>query len=294
MPRLPQRIAVVSSATAAGYGDFCHQLQHNDRGFYFHTELFPALMQGERVEESILAALDAINDRLQEFDVVVMIRGGGATSDLSCFDTYLLAAACAQFPLPVIVGIGHERDETVLDTVAHTRVKTPTAAAAYLIGLLEQEAQQIEALAHRLEAGVRHRLATEQVRQERLLNRLHERLRSRLRQEQYLLQQAQARIPAAAYRRLSDGRLTLLTLRKDLAQSLKSRFAAQRHRIDLLRQRLADASPERLLARGYSITLKEGRAVKDASMLQPGDVIVTRLYRGEVRSTLLPQENESV
>ena len=294
MPRLPQRIAVVSSATAAGYGDFCHQLQHIDRGFYFHTELFPALMQGERVEESILAALDAINDRLQEFDVVVMIRGGGATSDLSCFDTYLLAAACAQFPLPVIVGIGHERDETVLDTVAHTRVKTPTAAAAYLIGLLEQEAQQIEALAHRLEAGVRHRLAMEQVRQERLVSRLHERVRSRLRQEQYLLQQAQTRIPAAAYRRLSDGRLTLLTLRKDLAQSLKNRFAAQRHRIDLLRQRLADASPERLLARGYSITLKEGRAVKDASTLQPGDVIVTRLYRGEVCSTLLPQENKLV
>ena len=108
------------------------------------------------------------------------------------------------------------------------------------------------------------------------------------------MQQAQARIPAAAYRRLSDGRLTLLTLRKDLAQSLKNRFAAQRHRIDLLRQRLADASPERLLARGYSITLKEGRAVKDASTLQPGDVIVTRLYRGEVRSTLLPQENKLV
>jgi exodeoxyribonuclease VII large subunit len=105
MPRLPQRIAVVSSPTAAGYGDFCHQLQNNPGGFYFYTELFPALMQGDRVEESVLSALDKINSRSDSFDVVVIIRGGGATSDLSGFDTYLLAAACAQFPLPVITGI---------------------------------------------------------------------------------------------------------------------------------------------------------------------------------------------
>ena len=133
IPILPQRIAVISSATAAGYGDFCHQLQHNSGGFFFYTELFPALMQGNQVEESVLAALDRINARINEFDVVVIIRGGGATSDLSGFDTYLLAAACAQFPLPIITGIGHERDDTVLDSVAHTRVKTPTAAAELLI-----------------------------------------------------------------------------------------------------------------------------------------------------------------
>ena len=133
IPRLPQRIVVISSPTAAGYGDFCHQLENNSRGFYFYTELFPALMQGDRVEESVLSALDRVNARLSEFDVVVIIRGGGATSDLSGFDTYLLAAACAQFPLPIITGIGHERDDTVLDSVAHTRVKTPTAAAEFLI-----------------------------------------------------------------------------------------------------------------------------------------------------------------
>ena len=119
MPRLPQRIAIISSPTAAGYGDFCHQLQNNSRRFYFYTELFPALMQGDRVEDSVLAALDKVNVRLPEFDVVVIIRGGGATSDLSGFDTYLLAAACAQFPLPIITGIGHERDDTVRDAVAH-------------------------------------------------------------------------------------------------------------------------------------------------------------------------------
>ena len=149
IPRLPQRVAVISSSTAAGYGDFCHQLKNNPGGFYFYTELFPALMQGDRVEESVLVALDKINSRLESFDVVVIIRGGGATSDLSGFDTYLLAAACAQFPLPVITGIGHERDDTVLDSVAHTRVKTPTAAAEFLIGCMNDAAEELEMLACR-------------------------------------------------------------------------------------------------------------------------------------------------
>ena len=154
MPRLPQRIAVISSPTAAGYGDFCHQLENNSRGFYFYTELFPALMQGDRVEESVLSALDRVNARLSEFDVVVIIRGGGATSDLSGFDTYLLAAACAQFPLPIITGIGHERDDTVLDSVAHTRVKTPTAAAEFLIESMDSAADELEMLASRLHESV--------------------------------------------------------------------------------------------------------------------------------------------
>ena len=146
MPVLPQRIAVISSASAAGYGDFCHQLEHNPRGYYFRVELFPSIMQGERTESSLLAALDRINQRLEYFDVVVIIRGGGATSDLSCFDTYLLAAACAQFPLPIITGIGHERDDTVLDTVAHTRVKTPTAAAECLIARMDEAAARLQPL----------------------------------------------------------------------------------------------------------------------------------------------------
>lgn len=133
LPRLLKRVAVVSSAGAAGYGDFQHQLQNNEYGLFFHCQLFPAVMQGAHVEESVMAALAAIADEAEQWDCVVVIRGGGATSDLSDFNTYALAAAVAQMPLPVIVGIGHERDETVLDAVAHTRVKTPTAAAAFLI-----------------------------------------------------------------------------------------------------------------------------------------------------------------
>ncbi len=262
MPRLPQRIAVISSPTAAGYGDFCHQLENNPRGFYFYTELFPALMQGDRVEESVLSALDKVNARLAEFDAVVIIRGGGATSDLSGFDTYLLAAACAQFPLPIITGIGHERDDTVLDSVAHTRVKTPTAAAEFLIDCMNTAADELEVLAARLQEGVRNLLS----------------------QEHRKLSVYKNRIPSAAYRRISDAKLALLTARRDIGQAVTSSLSRHRHHLELLQQRLADASPEKQLARGYSITLKDGKAVKNVDELQVDDEIVTRLYQGEVAS----------
>lgn len=264
MPLLPQRIAVVSSPTAAGYGDFRHQLQANSRGFYFYTELFPALMQGERVEESVLSALDKINGRLSDFDVVVIIRGGGATSDLSCFDTYLLAAACAQFPLPVITGIGHERDDTVLDSVAHTRVKTPTAAAEYLIGCMEEAAGELEIL----------------------VARLHESVRRLLMQEHRKLLAYKSQIPSTVYHKISEAKLSLLTVRKDIAQSVTSSLIRHRHRLELLQQRIMDAAPEKQLARGYSITLKDGKVVKDAQKLRANDEIVTRLHRGEVNSII--------
>lgn len=264
IPRLPQRVAVISSSTAAGYGDFCHQLKNNPGGFYFYTELFPALMQGDRVEESVLAALDKINSRLESFDVVVIIRGGGATSDLSGFDTYLLAAACAQFPLPVITGIGHERDDTVLDSVAHTRVKTPTAAAEFLIGCMNDAAEELEMLAGRLYGGVRELLA----------------------QEHRKLVSYRNRIPSAAYRYISDAKFALLTVRKDIVQAATSSLSRHHHRLELLQQRLTDVSPEKQLARGYSITLKNGRIVKNVSSLNEGDEITTRLYQGELISTV--------
>lgn len=262
MPVLPQRVAVISSATAAGYGDFCHQLRHNPRGFYFYTELFPALMQGNQVEDSILAALDCINARINEFDVVVIIRGGGATSDLSGFDTYLLAASCAQFPLPVITGIGHERDDTVLDSVAHTRVKTPTAAAELLIHRMAETADHLAELSVRIQQGAY----------------------SLLEQEWRRLDMIQTRIPTLVHQKLTDARIALLTTRKDLSQATLAFVSRHKHRLELLQQRIADASPEKLLSRGYSITLKDGKVVTDASLLKADDLLVTRLSKGEVQS----------
>ena len=142
-PLLPQRIAVISSSSAAGYGDFCDQLANNRYGFVFYPRLFPSPMQGSGVEQGIIAALDEISRNIDCWDVVVIIRGGGATSELSCFDTYDLACNCAQFPLPIITGIGHQRDESVLDIVAHTRAKTPTAAAELLVHSMLSQANML-------------------------------------------------------------------------------------------------------------------------------------------------------
>ena len=264
MPLLPQRVAVISSATAAGYGDFCNQLTNNPRGYGFRTELFPAIMQGERVEESVIAALDAIYERMEEFDVVVIIRGGGATSDLSGFDTYALAANCAQFPLPIITGIGHERDDTVIDKVAHTRVKTPTAAAEYLIAKMDKCADVLDEMSSRLMQGVRNRLLWEHRRMESL----------------------KQRIPSAVYKRIGDAKYDLLSAQRDLQMASRQFLSIKKHRLELLQQRLNDALPEKQLARGYSITLKDGKAVKDASTLKEGDKLVTVLHQGKVESVV--------
>lgn len=163
-----QRIAVISAESAAGYGDFCRQLLDNEYNLQFHTELFPAIMQGERVEQSVIQALNLINNRIDDFDAVVIIRGGGATSDMSGFDTLPLAENVANFPLPIITGIGHDRDECVLDMVSHTRVKTPTAAATllttHLCNTLQQVADAENVIAHyALDRLQRHRLQLEHI-----------------------------------------------------------------------------------------------------------------------------------
>ena len=262
MPMLPQRVAVISSATAAGYGDFCDQLANNPRGYGFHTQLFSAIMQGERVEESIIAALDAIYAQLEQWDVVVIIRGGGATSDLSGFDTHTLAANCAQFPLPIITGIGHERDDTVVDLIAHTRVKTPTAAAAFLIACMDKVADRLNEWSYRLQQGARNRLLWEYQRIERL----------------------KQCIPNVVYKRIADAKYELLSVQRDLQMTSQQFLSIKKHRLELLQQRLNDALPEKQLARGYSITLKDGKPVKDASLLKEGDKLVTVLYRGKIES----------
>ena len=154
LPLLPRRVAVISAADAAGYGDFCHQLQSNSGGFRFHTQLFPAVMQGEQSPASIIAALQQIAATADLYDLVVIVRGGGATTDLRNFDDYSLAFHCANFPLPIIAGIGHTRDVSVVDMVVHTSVKTPTAAAEWLIAAMQAQADRLGELQLRLQRVV--------------------------------------------------------------------------------------------------------------------------------------------
>ena len=268
LPRLFRRIAVISSATAAGYGDFCHQLEQNVYGFHFDVQLFPAVMQGEQVPSSIIAALETISSCSDDggggvpFDIVVIIRGGGASSDLSDYDNYELAACIAQYPLPVLTGIGHERDETVIDFVAHTRVKTPTAAAAFLIEHQAQEAALLDDLYLRIT-----RLAQERIQHE--CQRL-ERLRM-------VLPLLFTNIGQSHHNTLQllCQRLTLVSTRC---------IEQEKHRLELMKQRLESLDPKLLLRRGYSITTCKGKLVRSAEGLQKGDVLHTYTEHGTIKS----------
>lgn len=244
LPPFCLHIAVISSETAAGYGDFVNQLA--DSPYDFHTQLFPAIMQGEGVEQSIINALEQIFTRNEErgtrndFDCVVIIRGGGATADLSGFDTLALAENVAQFPLPIITGIGHDRDESILDMVSHTRVKTPTAAAQLLISHLDITAQRIDTCAERINTFLTLLKSREEARIDKLVSYLSP--------------------------------LTSHLLEREF------------HRLEMLEQRTKSLDPALLLKRGYSITLHQGRLLRDPSLLKPGDEIETRLEKGTIIS----------
>lgn len=267
----PRRVAVISSATAAGYGDFCRQLTANPYGFVFHTRLFPAIMQGDKVEESVIAALDAIAAALDEWDVVVIIRGGGAVSDLAGFDTYDLASNCAQFPLPIITGIGHDRDETVLDIVAHTSMKTPTAVADFLVECMALAADHLGQAANRLAKG----------------------LTMLLTHEQQHLQQLTLRLPAACTLMKATEEHALDHRHQRLVTALNMLLGEQRHHLELTEKVLQGASPERILRQGYSITLRGGHAVRNAADVQPDEILLTRFADGEVYSKVLFHESNN-
>ncbi len=284
LPMLANRIAVISSATAAGYGDFCNQLLRNEYGFRFTTRLFPAVMQGERVEQSVLSALDAIMAERGEWDVVVLIRGGGATSDLSGFDTYLLAAACAQFPLPVITGIGHERDDTVLDMVAHTRVKTPTAAAAFLVGHQLETASRLEEFSRRATEGAERRMERERGHMVQVAARLSSAFVRVKMADEHRLDRLLQRMGHAWLQRRTGDEHRLQRAMERLRMALPLRMERERFRLQLAGQRCEAANPENLLKRGYSMSFCGGELVRDAARLHPGDTLTTRLAEGEIRS----------
>lgn len=285
------RIAVVSSESAAGYGDFCNQLDTNAYGFAFSVRLFPAVMQGERTEGSIISALDAINSEADDFDCVVIIRGGGAVSDLSAFDSLALAENVANFPLPVITGIGHERDESVLDMVANKRVKTPTAAAALLIENLKHTYDRIVQAQERISVSVSRRMDYERVRLERVSGRIPVLFSLVKTRQQARIDSLFAWVGAAAGRIVAEERLRLDRLSVALAPAVRQRLSAEKHRLELLGQRISAVDPAILLRRGYSITLHNGRAVYSPDQLSDGDVIETRLAEGNVRSVVRNKDN---
>lgn len=261
MPIIPQRIAVISAKNAAGFGDFCHQLENNEYCAKFYIHLFPATMQGEKTESSIIEALNNIYNNVELFDVVVIIRGGGGVADLASFDSYDLAVNIANFPIPVIVGIGHERDNTILDIVAHTSVKTPTAAAALLIDFLGEQISHIEQLKEEMVEAVSWRMETNK----NLLTRYF----SAIKTTQLSLRE-------------QLNHINLLGEKIKTSANLLIERQKQRH--ELLGKTIELTRPENILARGFCITRFEGHAIKDSTKIPDNATIETQTAKGIIIS----------
>lgn len=264
LPELTNRIAVISSPTAAGYEDFYDQLANNTYGFAFYTKLFPAIMQGERSEASVISALEKIYANKDNFDAVAIIRGGGSSSDLSCFDSYLLATNCAQFPLPIISGIGHERDVTVVDAVAHTRAKTPTAVAEFLIAHLAETAEELMDL------------------QQRLV----EKSSSKIQNEQNSLTMLSKTMIHAANLFVRDELSFVQQLSAHLKHQTVRLMQSENHFVSAQEQYIRMVSPENILKRGYTLTLKDGKIVKSAQQLAENETIETLFSDGKTESVI--------
>lgn len=308
-PVLPKNIAVISSPTAAGLGDFVNQLEKNPYGYHFHVKLFPAVMQGEKTTESVIAALDRIYEYESVFDVVVIIRGGGSQTDLGCFDSYDMAANIAQFPLPVIAGIGHERDETIVDRVAHRRVKTPTAAAAFLIEIFRDQENALESLQNGFVGGVQELLHEEHKKQLLVVANFERSVQTLMSENKVGIKLLSQRMQHATElfigsRQTSfetiktklENRFTLLMDRQrncidrlngELKQRVVRIFSDHQRRLELAANTVKFVDPKNVLKRGYSVTRLNGKAIKEINWLKQGDILETELVDGKFESEVI-------
>ncbi len=283
---IPQRIAIISSRSAAGYGDFMNQLQHNPQQIQFYTVLFEATMQGVNTAPSIIAALDRIFENIDLFDCVVIIRGGGATSELNAFDDYDLAAHIAQFPIPIITGVGHERDTTVIDYVAHLRVKTPTAAAEWLIergeqglALINNLTQTIINISKDMIAGARQQMAY-------ISSTIPYLAENRIENGKSELKNLGNMIPMCVQNRINNSNIELSHTRQNISQVVARKMEIASIKLESLNDTVKILSPENTLNRGYSLTMCSGKVVVDTSQVNIGDTITTRLKSGIIVSEI--------
>ena len=284
LPELTRRLAVITSPTAAGYEDFTNQLLNNPQGYPFYIKLFPALMQGEKTEESVIAALDREHRDL--FDAVIIIRGGGAMSDLNSFDSYLLAANCAQFPLPILTGIGHERDDTIVDLVAHTRLKTPTAVAAFLLERMDRVAGELSLLQQQLVQDAERILLAQRNFLQLLSTRFPERVLNRIERSRSELHRLAAALPSAVSTLLARQDKGLEQMKGRIRSAVENRCSREKQQLQLAEQFIRMASPDYVLKRGYSLALKDGRIVKSPAGLAPGDSLTVRWADGEAQTEI--------
>ena len=258
LPMLPTKIAVISSPTAAGYGDFMTHLENSRWKDHFAIKLFAATMQGEQTAPSVIRALDLIHKYVELFDAVVIIRGGGAMSDLNSFDVYDLAANCAQFPLPILTGIGHERDDTIVDMVAHTRLKTPTAVADFLIERMDEGALQIESLSQTISSSILHKIN----------------------ETQQIIHILSTNIIRQTTVAVSKQHNTLFQMTMMLKDSIFRTIDSFSFRIKELDQYFRMASPSYILKKGYALVLKDGKIVESSHQLKKNEEVELRFDDG--------------
>lgn len=290
LPLVPQRIAVVSSAQAAGYRDFMKELGGSP--YCFRTELFDAVMQGHGAEASIIDALGRIAARMDEFDVVVVIRGGGSQSDLSFLNSYLISYHIAQFPLPVIAGLGHDKDQSVVDMVAARSLKTPTAAAAFLVDRLADFDASLASLGQAI--GNRAVQVLEQHRKEVMLvgTLLRERVAAVRMRAGWRLQSAGETMRAQIRRLMRDGVMRLDAASVQLRERTERIFAAERLRLEQAGRLVGVADPQRILARGFAVVRRGGHALTDASAVRKGERLEVTLQKGKLIVEVIDHEKE--
>jgi exodeoxyribonuclease VII large subunit len=260
-PLVPQRIGIISSATAAGYDDLITHLKNNVYGYRFTTKLYEAVMQGDRAEESILSAISRCVDVAACLDVVVIVRGGGGQTDLHCFDSYEIGRAIAMFPLPVISGIGHQRDTTVVDEVSNKRAKTPTAVADLIITKIKDFDDRLDLLSHSMIHNVRQ-------------------MTSDLRE---MLSSLSQKLKVAAGKKLADNLYQIDSASRRLKYALRF-IKNEKQKIRVWENSVNYLNPQNVLKRGYSIAYSNGSAVRSISDIEKGDSIRTVLFEGEIVS----------
>ena len=307
LPHVVQNIAVISSSTAAGYGDFVNHLETNIYGYHINVTLYEASMQGEATEQSVLDALNRIGDEYEKYDAVAIIRGGGSKNDLSWFDNYNIAYMVTQFPLPVISGIGHERDESIVDMVAHTRMKTPTAVANFIIDYNSKFEEQIDSTSAEIFGiakdflmssemylnnmtmsimKVRTRLSKDTERCDRIMSEIRNSLTVRMKEEEMKLNMIAQKIETSPKHIISEQDAHISGLKELIVRTTKHRIEKANEKLSFLEHRLTLNDPRTILKRGYSITRINGKVVNNEFEANAGDTMETILYDGKIISVV--------
>lgn len=306
LPMLPKTVAVISSSNAAGLQDFMDQLENNPYGYQYHIKLFDAVMQGDAAPDAVMHALNRIFEEADVFDAVAILRGGGALMDLNCFNDYDLCFMAAQFPVPILTGIGHEKDETVLDLVAHTKLKTPTAVAGFLIDAFSMFDNELSELCDAICNGVSSQLRDQHNRLELAATQFKPQVQKSLEQHQHVLESATKDLSQNMRYHLGQQSTTLdnyaLAIHKELPAFIGRRSAIldvqleklyekskqflkdSQHTLSEMALKINYQSPENILTKGYSITRKDGNVITDAKQVKKGDMLETILAKGVVKS----------